>query len=196
MNDSVHDQLLAMLQRDIAARARLLQAGKLYGTYDEEMQAVHRDNARLLDDIISRQGWPGITMVGLEGCRAAWQIAQHANCTPGLQRKFLELLTEATRKGDAPLKQAAMLTDLIRFNEGLPQRFGTVLDWDESGELNCEVEDRDDLDSRRMAVGLPAFQADLEAHRREIAAEGGKCPQNIREYRQGALDWARRSGWR
>ena len=140
MDNELLTQLEDLRQRDIDTRTRLLKAGKLYGTYDDEMQSVHRENARALDEIISSHGWPGVSKVGLEGCRAAWLVAQHAICTPHLQRKFLEYLSDAATSGDAPYKQVALLTDRIRFNEGQPQIYGTVLDWDEDGELTCELE--------------------------------------------------------
>ena len=82
MNQQLLAQLIALRQRDRDARRRLLEAGMLYGNYHAEMQQVHCENAYQLNDLISVHGWPGISQVGLEGCRAAWLIAQHANCTP------------------------------------------------------------------------------------------------------------------
>ena len=128
MNRQVFDELLPLKQRDTDMRSRLLQEGKLYGDYAPEMQQVHRENAKRLDEIIAKHGWPGVSLVGLEGCRAAWLIAQHSICTPDLQRKFLALLAKAAEDGDAPKTQVAFLTDRIRFNESKPQVNGTVLD--------------------------------------------------------------------
>lgn len=195
MNALLVKDLLAMKRRDFDTRSRLRKAGKLYGGYSDEMQQVHRDNAEDLDRIISTHGWPGVVAVGIEGCRAAWLIAQHSICTPGLQRKFLVLLSEAVRKGDAPQQQLAFLTDRIRFNEMKPQVYGTVLDWNERGELACDIEDPPGLDARREAVGLRPFKDDLERHRSEIRAEGGKPPQDFDEYRRKREAWARSVGW-
>lgn len=191
----VLDDLLELKQRDSGMRARLLQEGRLYGRYDEDMQRVHRDNAHRLDEIVSTFGWPGISRVGLDGCRAAWLIAQHAICTPDLQRKFLVSLTDSADKGDAPKMMVALLTDRIRFNEGRPQVYGTVLDWNAEGELWCDVEDQDNLDARRKEAGLPPFQDDLEKHRREVAAEGGNFPQDFNEYKRKQREWAQQVGW-
>lgn len=195
MNQQLLDELLALMQRDADVRSRLLREGRLYGDYVPEMQQVHRENAIALDRLVSRYGWPGIAPVGPEGGRAAWIIAQHSICTPELQRNFLVLLARAAESGDAPLVQVAYLTDRIRFNENRPQVYGTVLDWNEQGELWCEVEDPEHLDARRQAVGLPPFQQDLERHRREVAAEGGKPPADFAEYKRKAREWARSVGW-
>lgn len=195
MNRQLLDELLGMTQRDADVRSRLLREGRLYGDYAPEMQQVHRENAIALDRLVSRYGWPGIALVGPEGGRAAWIIAQHSICTPALQRKFLALLTKAAENGDVPLVQVAYLTDRIRFNENRPQVYGTVLDWNEQGELWSEVEDPEHLDARRQAVGLSPFQQDLERHRREVAAEGDRPPADFAGYKRKVREWARSVGW-
>ncbi len=196
MNKELLSQLENLEQSDIETRNRLLEEGKLYGAYDEEMQKVHRENAEALNKIIEKHGWPGISKVGLEGSQSAWLIAQHAICTPHLQRKFLEYMTRAAQSDDVPMKQIALLTDRIRFNEGKPQVYGTVLDWNENGELTCELEDPEKVDERRAQVGLPPFEQSLQERRAEVEAEGGKPPENYKAYKQAASDWAIRVGWR
>lgn len=112
-----------------------------------------------------------------------------------MQRHFLALLTEAAENGDVPKTQIAFLTDRIRFNEGKSQIYGTVLDWNEKGELFCEVEDPANLDAKREEVGLAPLHEDLEKHREEVESEGGRPPKNFTEYKQKARDWARSVGW-
>ena len=195
MNQQLLDELLTMKQRDIDMRTHLLNGKRLYGDYASEMQQVHRENAVALNEITSKFGWPGISLVGLEGCRAAWFIAQHSICTPELQRKFLKLLITASENGDAPKRQVAFLTDRIRFNENRPQVFGTVLDWNEKGELSCDVEDPENLDNRRTAVGLDSFCEELEKHRVEVEVEGGRPPEDIAAYKHKGRQWASSVGW-
>ena len=135
-------------------------------------------------------------LVGKDGCRAAWLIAQHSICTPDLQRKFLGLLDEAAKRGDVPLRQVAMLTDRIRFNEDRSQVYGTVFDWDENGEFGCRVQDRDGLEQRRKEAGLCPYAEALQLNRRAVEAEGAKPPSDYAAYRRGFLDWAAKAGWR
>lgn len=194
------DELLARLgqlwQRDAETRQKLLAQQRLYGTYDAEMQRVHRENAAALARIVARHGWPGVTKVGEAGARLAWLIAQHAICTPVLQRGFLRALTAAAEAGDAPMRQVAQLGDRIRFNEGKPQMYGTVLDWTASGELGCELDDPAQVDRRREAVGLPPFAQALAGQRRAVAAEGGRPPADFGAYTNAIDRWAKRVGWR
>ena len=196
MNQHLFDELIAMKQRDADTRSRLVREGRLYDGYAEEMQQVHRENAHRLNEVISQHGWPTISLVGLEGCRAAWLIAQHSICTPDLQRRFLALVTEAAENGEVPKAQVAFLIDRIRFNENKPQMYGTVLDWNEQGELSCVVEDPVNLDARRRDMGLPATQDDdLAAHRKEVESEGGKPPRDLAEAKRKRLEWAKSVGW-
>lgn len=126
MNTELLEYLESLKNKDISTRTKLLEEGRLYGTYEQEMQDVHRQNANALNEIISRHGWSGISKVGIAGSRAAWLVAQHAICTPELQRKFLQYLSKAAEADDAPEKQVAFLTDRIRYNEGKPQVYGTI----------------------------------------------------------------------
>lgn len=196
MNDALAAELKSLKQRDIETRERLLKEGKLYGSYDDEMQRVHIENAKALDHIISVHGWPGVSMVGLEGCRMAWFVAQHAICTPALQRRFLQVLEKAAASGEAPKNLMAYLSDRVRFNEGKLQLYGTVLDWNANGELGCEVEDPEHVDELRASVGLPPLAESLAEHTKEVEAEGGKAPDDFESYKSAATRWAKQVGWR
>jgi hypothetical protein len=196
VNENLRGELLALIERDRSTRQRLLEAGVLYGDYAAEMQQVHVDNAERLNELIARHGWPDAGLVGASGAEAAWRIAQHAVCTPALQRRFLAVLSQAVVDGQAPAWQLAMLSDRIRFHEGRPQRYGCVLDWNDQGELDCEVESAERLDEHRAAVGLPPFAEHLRQQREAMAAEGGGPPDDLAGYRRRQLEWAREMGWR
>ena len=196
MNEELIADLQGRQERDTQTRDRLLKDGRLYGFYNEEMQRVHIENAEALDRIVAIHGWPGVSMVGLEGCRAAWLLAQHSICTPVLQRRFLRELGVAVASGEAPAKLAAFLADRVRFNEGKPQLYGTVLDWNQHGELGCDLEYPGEVDELRKSVGLPSFAESLLEHRTAVEAEGGKAPADFESYRAAATQWAREVGWR
>ncbi len=195
MNKELIHKLESLVQKDIYTRNKIITEGRLYGVYEEEMKRVHVNNAKSLDEIIDKYGWPGISEVGLDGSRAAWLIAQHSICTPDLQRKFLKYLSESEERGEATKKQVAWLTDRIRFNEGKPQVYGTVYDWNESGELYCEVEEPERVDQLRESIGLPPFKQSLEQETIAIEKEGGGPPENYEEYKQAAKAWAKSVGW-
>ena len=196
MDTELIEQLAQLKERDIAVRNWLLGEGRLYGQYDQELRNIHTENAHALDEIVTLHGWPTITRVGIEGTRLAWLVAQHAICTPHLQRKFFKLLSAAAEKGDAPKKQVALLSDRIRFNEGKPQIYGTVLDWNKQGEFTCELENPKNTDELRESVGLPPFDAARKEHEKEVIEEGGRPPEDYKSYKEGVDAWAKSVGWR
>jgi hypothetical protein len=186
-----------MAAEDLRVRSELASDGSLFQGYHPRMRSVHDENAARLGEMLDRCGWPGEPQVGREGAEAAWLIVQHAIGQPRLQRRALVALQAAAERGEVPPLQPAMLEDRIRTLEGLPQRFGTQFDWDETGQLSpLPIEDLAGLEQRRRQVGLGPLDADLEA-RREAMAEGPELPPRDWHARQREmLDWLREVGWR
>jgi hypothetical protein len=118
MNVALRDELVGMAEEDQRVRAALVADGSLFDGYHPAMKAVHDKNAARLNQIIEQHGWPGRSLVGEEGARAAWLVLQHAIGHPELQRKGLVLLQEAVSRGDVPAVEVAMLHDRICFFEG------------------------------------------------------------------------------
>jgi hypothetical protein len=193
----VRRELLAMAARDLSVRMELAADGSLFHRYHPRMQAVHDANAARLAVIMDGHGWPGEPQVGRDGAEAAWLIAQHAIAQPAMQRAALTALWEATRRGEVPALQAAMLEDRIRAFEGRPQRYGTQFDWDANGELSpLPIEDTDGLDDRRRMLGLLPLEQEL-AERRRAMTEGREHPPADWPARQREMDaWLRAVGWR
>jgi len=76
-----------MKDRDQRVRARLLRQGALFKGYAEDMEAVHLERTERLNEIGERHGWPGESLVGVDGAEAVWLVAQHAISSPALQRR-------------------------------------------------------------------------------------------------------------
>jgi uncharacterized protein DUF6624 len=197
-DDIWREQLIAAARRDFETRARLVREGRLYDGYNDEMEAVHLENARVLDSAIAAIGWPGRSKVGDEGAAAAFKILQHAISRPDLQRQGLELLLEAIPAGDASALDAAYLSDRIAMYEGREQSFGTQFDWNEAtGQLApAPIRDPQHVDERRAALGLPPMAESIAEIRANAAAEGGRPPADLAQRRAQFEAWARRVGWR
>jgi len=197
MNKPLRAELLLMKQTDLAHRENLLKKGSLYDGYDVQMEAIHLKNANRLSQIIEETGWPGKSLVGEDGASAAFMIAQHAISNPTLQRLFLKSLTEAADSGEATAIQRACLQDRILFNEGKPQQYGLLFDWNDDGEMFAHVDNIDAANERRKALGLKTtVQEAIESHRKEVEEEGGGAPKDIAKHREMAEQWAIRVGWK
>ena len=191
------EQLIAAALRDRDKRAELVARGELFDGYHPEMEAVHNENADLLERAIAEIGWPGRAMVEDDGAGAAFLIAQHAIGRPALQRRALELLLEAIPQGQANPLDAAYLSDRIATYEGRPQIFGTQFDWDENGALSpLPVAEPSQLDERRASVGLPPIAEVTAGMRERAAAEGETRPDDYATRREQFEKWLRRVGWR
>ena len=197
-NEPLRRDLLEMARLDRMTRAELAASGKLFNArYEPRMARVHERNAHRLRRVIESDGWPGTDLVGPDGGEAAWLILQHAIAEPELLRRALPLLETAAREGRTDPIHAAMLQDRIRFFEGRPQRYGTQLDWDAEGNLSPgEVEDRQRLVERRLAVGLPPLEEQIAAARSRAASEGERPPTDHQAYVSARDAWAATVGWR
>jgi hypothetical protein len=189
--------LIAAAQHDAKTRARLARTGALFEGYHPEMEAVHLENAALLESAIEAIGWPGRAKVGDEAAGAAFMILQHAISKPELQRRGLDLILEAVPEGQANALDAAYLSDRIAVFEGREQTFGTQFDWDADGLLSpAPIRDPAGVDERRASVGLPPMAETIAHMRAGAAAERELAPADLQQRRADFEAWARRVGWR
>ena len=193
MNDELRQRLVAMVEEDARIRAELRATGELFLGYAPSMDEVHNRNAQALETIIKQFGWPGNSVVGEEGARAAWFILQHAIGQPDLQRRCLPLLMAAIAHQEADPAAAAYLEDRICFFERRPQRYGTQFDWDEHGQMSpWTIEDSERVDEYRQMVGLSSLAERTEQVRQEAT---GAVPPDYRKRQEEMRMWARAVGW-
>jgi len=190
-------RLIAAALRDHETRTRLAQTSAHFTGYHPEMEAVHLENAALLDRTFNEIGWPGRAALGDEGAGAAFLLLQHAISRPDVQRRGLALMLEAIPHGQANALDAAYLSDRIAVMEGAPQTFGTQFDWDANGLLSpAPVANPESVDARRESVGLPPMAETIAHMRARAAAEGETAPADLTQRRADYAVWARRVGWR
>jgi hypothetical protein len=134
----------------------------------EEWRRVDTGNTRWLADLLATRGWPGRTLAGADGARAAWLLAQHADRDPDLQRTFLDALRGAVAAGEASPAELAYLEDRVRVADGRPQLYGTQFAVTDGEFGPCPMEDPARLDERRAEAGLEPFavyQAQIRGER-------------------------------
>jgi hypothetical protein len=186
-------RLLEMAEEDGRVRSELAATGELFEGYAPRMAEVHRRNARELEAVIEARGWPGKSLAGDDGARAAWLILQHAIGDPELQRRCLPLLREAVARGEMEPAHAAYLEDRICFFERRPQPYGTQFDWDEEGRMSpWTVEDPEGVDERRRSVGLGPLAERVAQTRAEMSEP---APPDLEKRRAEMLAWAKSVGW-
>jgi PDZ domain len=116
-----------------------------------EMQAVDAHNLVRLKQIVRQYGWPTISMVGVEGAKAAWLLAQHADSDRVFQQTVLEMMESLAKVGEASPTDVAYLYDRTH----TPQRYGTQGGCGPNGSWTpFDIEDAQAVDQRRAEVGL------------------------------------------
>lgn len=195
MNEALRQELLAMRVEDLRVRDEVIKGASSFGGYDPRMEQVHKQNAARLKEIIAEHGWPGRSLVGEDGAIAAWFIAQHSIGDPPFQRRALELLREAHKKGEVSPRAIAFLEDRICTYEGRPQIYGTQFEPDEHGMPQpCPITDPEHVNERRLALGMNT----IEERTRELQAEQQPehDPQRYAQYQREWDAWLKKVGWR
>lgn len=156
MDHELCEELLARQARDQRVRHLALQP-RMTDEVARDWRRVDEGNTAWLAERLTEHGWPGRTAAGDDGAHAAWLLTQHADRQPEQQRRFLEALRAAVADGEGSAADLAYLEDRVRVNAGQPQIYGTQFtgDGDEFGP--APIDDPDDLDRRRAAVGLEPF---------------------------------------
>jgi hypothetical protein len=158
-DQALHDELLAMLDRD--------QAGRAGGADPEGDQA----RTRRLAEILDQHGWPTYDLVGEDGEDAAWTIAQHSDQDPAVQRRALELLRAAVEDDQASPGNLAYLDDRVAAGAGEPQTYGTQITCTPEGaEPAPPLADEAAVDDLRAEAGLGPL-ADYLAEMAAICSE-------------------------
>lgn len=145
-------ELVEMGKEDQALR------GKRWRTNDPEflnrVQADDGARQQRLAEIIAAKGWPALSMVGWEAANAAWLIAQHS---PAARLKpWLFLMQEAAAKHEIAPYNLATSIDRVLVYDNRKQLYGTQYRTRaDGGNEPYPSEDMDQLDHRRLRMGLP-----------------------------------------
>ncbi|MDG4758448.1 DUF6624 domain-containing protein [Micromonospora sp. WMMD710] len=147
---ALHDELIAMLERDQADRE---------GTPQTESD---QDRTARLKDILRTHGWPTFALVGADGGNAAWAIAQHSDLDPAFQQEALGLLRAAVAARQASPGNLAYLEDRVAAGRGEPQVYGTQIRCGPDGPVPATpIRDEAGVERRRADAGLPTLASYL-----------------------------------
>lgn len=159
-------ELVRMYEEDQRGRAGIAQAVQRQDTaFILGMMRADSARSRRLEAIVARHGWPRPALAGEDGARAAWFILQHSPMTE-FQARMLPEIWAAARRGEAPLRDAAMLEDRVRVRQGLRQRYGNGFTMVNDTLVLEPYEDPAGMAARRREVGLPPLREYADTLRR------------------------------
>lgn len=169
LNDNLAKQLDTIQTNDQVYREQLDTIRKKYATDSMQLKIElakqwkiisEKDSGNLIQvtSIIDKYGWLSPQIVGDEGSRTLFLVIQHADLN--IQKKYLPILKNAVREGNANGKYLAYLEDRIADRENRKQMYGTQI-WYDAINDSCivlPVENPDDLDKRRLDIGLSTME--------------------------------------
>ncbi len=193
---NIAKKIIQLKNADLALRDKLIQKGQLGDGYDKEMELLHAQNAKQLEQIIDSIGYPTIDKVGETASEAAWLIIQHSIGHPSFMKKCLHLLEKAVQENKANPKNVAYLSDRIAVFEGKPQLYGTQFDWDENGKLSPNsYDDFSKVNQRRKSIGLNSLEEQISIIRKRAVAEKEVPPSDFEKRKKEIELWRKRVGW-
>lgn len=164
-DDSFATELLALAQSDQDARKCWQETGETWE------KSLDERNTERLKEIVAKIGWPTQSKVGDAAANAAWLLVQHADHDPEFQRKCLDLMQQEP-EGEVRKQDRAFLEDRVRANTGRLTLYGTQFGHNSEGQFGpLPVEDRENLNKRRTAMGLESFEEyeqEMQVLNREI----------------------------
>ena len=134
-------------------------------------------NLVAVDSILGERGWLGPDVIGPRGNNTLFLVIQHADLST--QVKYLPMMREAVKHGQAQASSLALLEDRVLIRTGKRQVYGSqVARNSDTGQFYLSpVADPDHLDERRARVGLEPIAAylarwnitwSLEAYKKEL----------------------------
>ena len=159
--NSITTQLLKIDELDQRYRNQIDFIEKKYGRESKEIRQLYRDmdfadsiNLAQVEVILNKYGWPGVNKIGYQANLALFMVIQHAPLS--IQVKYLPLMQEAVKNGNANAKDLALLEDRIAIFQGRLQIYGSQLFWNKKTKeyYILPLADPDNVDKRRSEAGL------------------------------------------
>ncbi len=119
------------------------------------MCKIDHDNTEWLKSRVASDGWPRISVVGVNAANDAWLLVQHADRDHDFQTKVLALMEALLPAKEVTPQNYAYLYDRVAMGDKRPQRYGTQGRCTGPGVWEpLPVENPEKLDELRAAIGL------------------------------------------
>lgn len=154
-----------IFEEDQTYRIQAKEVEENYGWESIEMKSHwklinEKDSINLIkvQNILDTRGWLGEDIIGSRGNQTLFLVIQHADLDT--QEKYLPMMRDAVRKGNAKSNHLALLEDRVALRKGGRQIYGSQIGRDkETGEdYVLPLIDPDNVDKRRAEVGLGTIQ--------------------------------------
>ena len=172
-------QLDSVFFKDQESRKQYIQLAQ--NGADEKQLSVTRSNMRKVDSLnlitvttlLDNEGWLGPQDVGMFASQGLFLVIQHANLAT--QEKYFPMIEKAEKDGKTLSSNLAILKDRIAVRKGEDQLYGSqgFTDKTTKKKFLYPIVDVDNLESRRVSMGLPPMDKylpgwDLEKYKMDL----------------------------
>lgn len=156
-DETLRKELLQRVEEDQAARKGMLKTRSSDAAALRKLTDIDRKNTARMKEIVDKHGWPGKSLVGVDGAHAAWLLVQHADRDREFQKRCLKLLERAVKAREATAADLAYLTDRVLVAEKKKQIYGTQFHTVNGKMQPQAIDDEKNVDRRRKEAGLPSM---------------------------------------
>ena len=151
----------SVYKEDQSYRHQIDEIEEKYGRDSEEMKAHwklinEKDSINLIkiEKILDERGWLGANIIGEQGNSTLFLVIQHSGIET--QLKYLPMMREAVKEGNARGRSLALLEDRVALRQGERQIYGSQIGRDQKTEeyFVAPLIDPENVDKRRAEVGL------------------------------------------
>lgn len=168
---------------DQTFRIQVINAQKTHGRDSKVVDSLWniidvKDSINLIKvtKILDEKGWVGKDKIGQQANQTLFLVIQHSDLKT--QQKYLPMMRSAVKNGNADAASLALLEDRVALGEGRKQIYGSQIgtDPETKKQFVLPLEDPDNVDKRRAAVGLEQLSDyvknwdiiwDVEAYKKE-----------------------------
>lgn len=126
---------------------------------ENEIDEVYLKNCKKCLEIFNEFGFPNFDLVGKQSSYNFWIITQHCDVDVEFQKGVLKELKKAVKQGKAYPNNYAYLTDRVRINQSLKQKYGTQVYRNKSGlYVSYPIENKKKVNKLRDSLGLETIE--------------------------------------
>jgi hypothetical protein len=160
-NKPLQKELLSIYEEDQGIRMKFMSIYNAPNADRKKIDSIgkimnYKDSINLIkvSKILDTKGWVGKDVVGEEANKTLFLVIQHADLQT--QQKYLPMMREVVKKGNASGANLALLEDRVALRQGKKQIYGSQIERDKETKIYyvSPLEDPDNVDSRRVKVGL------------------------------------------
>ena len=165
----IKEQLDSIFDADQTLRNKLDSIEQKYGYESKEaleiwqkINKIDSINQIKVSAILDEYGWLGSDKIGGKANVAFFAVLQHSNLKT--QEKYLPIMKEAVKKGNANGEDLALLIDRIEMFNGRPQVYGSQIQFIKGKYTVYPIIDECNVNKRRSEIGLKPLEEYLTVY--------------------------------